>query len=123
LPQKVDPAQIALFDPTVKWAYPDWSDGDEEVVFGPHGIAAETRPDQLGPVAIEVWEGELHHPGLRLVGSGNLDVKGNRGVVVGSVTGNDLHTAQIPAGTHRVSVYANRQRGDVDGIYFVFPGL
>lgn len=117
-------AQIAVIDPTVKGAYPDWGIGESEVVFGPSGIAVETRPDHLGPVAIEVWTGEL--PGaasLRLVRSGYLEVKGQRGVLVGSVIGSDLHTAKIPRGKHQVLVYANRPRGDVDGIYVVFPGL
>jgi hypothetical protein len=116
-------AQIALFDPSVPEAYPDWGDGQAEAVFGAHGIVVETRPDHLGPVAIEVWTGELHGAeNLRLVASDKLAVEGNHGVLVGSVTGNDLHKAEIPAGNHWVDIYAIRTRGEVDGLYFVFRG-
>jgi hypothetical protein len=113
-------AQVALFDPTVTDSYPDWGMGHEEAVASRNGIAVETRPDHLGPVAIEVWTGTFDGTRLqRLVLEGDMTVLGNRGVVVGSVTGNDLRHVAIPAGVHRVFVYANRERGDVDGVYFV----
>jgi len=117
-------AQIALFDPTVKGSYPDWGDGAAEVMFGANGVAVETRPDHLGPVAIEVWTGNVEDGGsLRQVGTGEITVEGDRGVLVGSVTGNDLHVAPVPPGKHRVIVLANRDRGDVDSVYFVFPDV
>ena len=116
-------AQVALFDPSVKDAYPDWGTGETEAVTSAHGVAVETRPDHLGPVAIEVWEGVLPDAEeRRLVIDGHITVSGP-GVVVGSVTGNDLHSAPVPRGTHRVQVYVNRDRGDADQIYFVFPEL
>lgn len=117
-------AQVALFDPTVKSSYPDWGDGAAEVVFGPNGVAVETRPDHLGPVAIEVWTDSFEGAeSLRAVGTGHITVAGNQGVLVGSVTGNDLHVAPVPAGKHRIVVLANSERGEVDGIFFVFPDV
>jgi hypothetical protein len=113
-------AQVALFDPTVKGSYPDWGKGEDEAVISRSGIAVETRPDHLGPVAIEVWTGAIDDSrDRRLVLEGEVTVQGDRGVVVGSVTGNDLHDVALPAGAHLVRVYANRERGDVDSVYFV----
>lgn len=117
-------AQVALLDPTVKAAYPDWGTGEAEAVFSKAGVAVETRPDHLGPVAVEVWSGEpVSVEGLRLIEKGHLTIEGDQGVVVGSVTGNDLRRADVPAGRYEVRVYGNQPRGDVDGIYFVFPDL
>jgi hypothetical protein len=117
-------AQVALLDPTVEHAYPDWGTGKAEAVFGNSAVAVETRPDHLGPVAVEVWTGE---PGVvksrRLIEEAQITVEGGQGLTVGSVTGDDLHPVQIPAGRHRVRVYGNQARGEVDEILFVFPDL
>src|SRR4051812_46011116 len=115
-------AQIALFDPTVDGSYPDWGSGEVEAVNAESGIAVGTRPDRLGPVGIEVWIGSgSESRALRRVLNGTITVVGSAGLVVGSVTGNDLHRVAIPPGRYSVQVFVRGAPDEVDRVSFEIP--
>ena len=115
--------QVALFDPTVEGSYPDWDSGELEAVGGESGLAVATRADHLGFASIEVWLGrDSEDRGFRAVLESTIAVAGN-GVLVGSVTGNDLHLVAIPPGRHRVQVLVSGPRDGVDRVSFEFTDL
>jgi hypothetical protein len=111
-------AQIALFDPSVPDAYPQWSTGTEEAMVGPHGIVVATRPDDLGDVEIEVWVG-AYTPGpqMRPVAEGMIEAS-EGGLVVGSVTGNDLRKVPVAAGKHHVAAFVSDGEGGPESVVF-----
>lgn len=116
-------AQVALFDPEVSDAYPNWVTGEEEVVFGPSGVAVATRPDEAGPVRIEVYVGSYEpDPSWRFVGDGMVRVTARR-LVVGSVTGGDLRSVPTDPGEYRVSVHFHDGEGGPDAVAFVVRAL
>lgn len=113
-------AQVALFDPGVESAYPDWGDGSAEVVWSASGVAVETRPDGSGRVMVEVDAALAPDPGWRAVAAGEIVVTSGR-IAVGSVAGSDLRYLRIKTGRQRVEVHAHGERGEVDGVRFLLP--
>src|SRR5436190_9398575 len=117
-------AQVALFDPTVQGSYPDWGSGEEEAIGARNGVAVATRPDYVGLVSIEVWIGSASQGrDLRPVLEANVTVVGSDGVLVGSVTGNDLRPVAIRPGSHRLQVLVGGPPGEVDRVSFEFTSL
>jgi hypothetical protein len=111
-------AQIALIDPDEPDSYPQWSTGQESVVFGEFGVAVATRPDEEGNVAIEVWTGEVPRTsGLRLLAQGSIRASAGH-LAVGSVAGADLRVVSVQAGMHRVEVHVRGSASGPDLVVF-----
>jgi len=109
--------QVALFDPAVADAYPQWSTGDEEAVVGSHGVVVATRSDEEGPVSIELWIGPYTaDETLRLIADGALLASKGQ-LVVGSVVGNDLREVSLD-GVQHLSVFVHDTSAGPDKVVF-----
>src|SRR5262245_51126638 len=92
-------AQVGLSDPTTK-DYPEWTTGDEAVVYLPRSVAVATQADIEGKVWVEVWKTALptdllsHSLG---VFDGIFETTRDE-VVVGNVVGNETHLVPIERG-------------------------
>jgi hypothetical protein len=105
-------AQVALFDETVEDAYPEWEDGNAAVATTTAGVAVATQPDHLGQIDIEVVAGSRPEDAeLEEVWGGSIEVRDDRGLLVGSGTGADLKRVPVSPGRHEVRVFVSR-RGD-----------
>ena len=103
-------AQVALFDPTVDGSYPDWGTGEQEVVSGESGVAVETRPDNHGLVALEVWIDELPANHLRQILETSLRVAGPMALRSDrwqAMTSTAFHSSQAPT----TSEFSSTARG------------
>ena len=99
-------AQVAILDPSVPDAYPEYQDPPGEAVAGPHGVVVYVRPDHLGDVTVEVRQGEASCAGAdRMILETELKVQGSEGLVVGNVAANNLYPLTVSPGEHRVRVY------------------
>lgn len=112
-------AQVAMFDPSVTDAYPEWEGGGEEAVSIWHGIAVATRPDDRGTVGVEVRrrDDECEAADRRIL-EATLIVRGT-GVLVGSVTGNVLYEIPLAPGAHQVTVHVRGEKNDVTEVCFL----
>jgi hypothetical protein len=109
--------QVAIIDRDAADT-PRWTTGEESLVAGEQAVLVATRHD-LDPVELEVWVGEpTTSPPGPVVFDGELWTTGN-GVEVGGLVVGDVVQVELPAGWHRLRIYAD-QPGNASRLRIVF---
>ncbi len=91
-------AQLGLFDAEDPNAYPEWETGEENVVFGPRGIAVSAAPSEDVWVVVHT-RGPVHE--TILAASGDIEV-GDEGLIVGNQVAGTFSHLTSPAGRRSV---------------------
>lgn len=117
LTQSITPlyAQIAIFDPDMPDAYPDWGDGEDEVVQTRHGIAVATIPDVRGRVWVRVVRDEPGDASARVLYEGAILTTAGR-LHVGSVPAAQLFEVGLDPGEHQIRLETTAPVEAVDNV-------
>ena len=98
--------QVAIIDQDAADT-PRWETGEEPLVAGEQAILVATRTD-LDPVELEVWVGApTTPPPGPLLFDGKLLTTG-KGVEVGGLVVGDVVRVELPAGWHRLRIWADQ---------------
>lgn len=110
--------QVEFRDPG-KLDYPDWGDGESDVVATASCVAVATRSDHLGQVEVEVWMGLPD--AVAVMGqpkwTGLMHVTGGH-AVFGNTVGNHLVPVSLTAGDYHVWVFTLPLGSPADTVMF-----
>ncbi len=105
-------SQIALIDTEIKDSYPQWKVGKETIVFGTHGVAVVTKPDQMiDAIVFEGADTQDHKYCL----SGEV-LFGNRGITIGNVA--NKVDIPISSGKYAIVIYTDEIGEKITELFF-----
>ena len=96
-------SQLAILDAEDKSSYPQWETGEELIVFGEKGIIVATENDTKVNTIVS---SNFPKTNGNLLGSGIIQV-GRKGMLVGNVVTNDLHSIECLSGKTRITIYVD----------------